>query len=141
MKRTIFIYALSLAALLLFLKAIEYRFLIRDLKIEIYVGIISVICTALGVYAGWKLTRGRKPAAGERGPAEIRILAEDSNLSPRELEVLVLMAGGLSNQEIADKLFVSLNTVKKHSTSLFTKLDVKRRTQAIEKARQMGLIG
>jgi two-component system, NarL family, response regulator LiaR len=139
LKRTILIYALTLAALLLLLKGIEYRFLIRDQKVEIYVGVIAIICTILGAYAGWKLTSDKKTAAEEREPG-IRILAEDSNLSPRELEVLALMAGGLSNQEIADKLFVSLNTVKKHCTSLFTKLDVKRRTQAIEKAKRMGLI-
>lgn len=61
-------------------------------------------------------------------------------LSSREMEVLQLMAQGLSNQEIADKLFLSVPTVKTHSSNLFFKLDVKRRTQAIEKARQLKII-
>jgi ATP/maltotriose-dependent transcriptional regulator MalT len=68
-------------------------------------------------------------------------LLAQTGISKREYEVLELMAQGLSNQEIAEKLFVSLNTVKTHTSNLFVKLDAKRRTQAIQKAKELGLIG
>jgi DNA-binding NarL/FixJ family response regulator len=142
-KRTILIYALCMAALLFVLKAVEYQFLVRDMRVEVYVGIIALICTAVGVYAGWRLTRsGHKTSFKEAlaAPEIPEILTDETTLSARELEVLTLIAAGFSNQEIADRLFLSLNTIKKHVTSLFTKLEVKRRTQAIEKAKRTGLI-
>jgi NarL family two-component system response regulator LiaR len=142
MRKTILLYALLLALLVFVLKLIEYRFLIRDLSLEFYVGIVAIMFTALGVWAGLKLTR-KNPTLNEsinnfvRDEARIQRIG----ISKRELEVLELMATGLSNQEIADQLFVSLNTVKTHSSNLFIKLEVKRRTQAVQKAKDIKLIG
>ena len=137
-KWSIYIYALTLGALVIFLRAIEYRYLLRDLSVEIYIGTIAVLFTLLGIWAGWKLTKGptTKPALATQLPA----IDVETDLSPRELEVLRLIAAGHSNQEIADKLFLSLNTIKKHNSQLFAKLGAVRRTQAIERAKQLGLL-
>jgi DNA-binding NarL/FixJ family response regulator len=141
MKKIILLYGLSLAALTALLKFVEYRFLVRDLSIEIYISIIAIICTVIGIWLGIKLINAKKPHAVAvssnlqmNGEAVKKI-----GISPREYEVLELIAYGHSNQEIADKLFVSLNTVKTHSTNLFSKLDVKRRTQAVQKAKDLNL--
>jgi DNA-binding NarL/FixJ family response regulator len=119
----------------------EYKYLVRELKLEFYLGLIAITFAALGVWAGLRLTR-RNPVVTNPVvsfvPDDERI--RQSGISKREYEVLELMAKGLSNQEIADKLFVSLNTVKTHTSNLFIKLDVKRRTQAIQKAKGMQLI-
>jgi DNA-binding NarL/FixJ family response regulator len=132
-----------MAGLIFLLKVVEFQFLVLNMRVEMYAGIIALVCTVIGVYAGWRLTRSGKKVSFKDAitePEIPEILTIETNLSARELEVLTLMAAGLSNQEIADKLFLSLNTIKKHVTSLFTKLDVKRRTQAIEKAKRTGLI-
>lgn len=145
MRKTIIIYGISLAALALLLSLLQYRYLVRSLSIELYIGIIAIIFTALGIWAGTKIIERTKEeqqlALNNDSPIQVNQLsAEQVGLSQRETEVLALMAQGLSNQEIADKLFVSLSTVKTHSSNLFVKLDVKRRTQAIQKAKEMGLI-
>ena len=142
MKRTIVLYGLILALLVLFLKFIEYRFLVRDFSLEFYLGLVALLFTAVGIWVGLKLTR-RKPdltpaPIGDFPPDEEKL--KGLGISKREYEVLELIAAGLSNQEIADKLFVSLNTIKTHSSNLFIKLDVKRRTQAIQKAKELRLI-
>ena len=142
MRRTIFIYGFVLALAVFLLKTLEYRFLFRQLSAEIYIGIIGVLFTILGIWMGQKITRKKKvfvtPQAGEFKLNE-KILTE-TGISKREHEVLELMAKGLTNQEIADKLFVSLNTVKTHTANLFVKLDAKRRTQAIQRANELQLI-
>lgn len=141
MKRTIILYSLALAALIFILKMMEYKYLVRELKLEFYLGLIAVTFAALGVWAGLRLTRSKPVVVDHAAPFvvdEERI--RQSGISKREYEVLELMAKGLSNQEIADRLFVSLNTVKTHTSNLFIKLDVKRRTQAIQKAKGMQLI-
>lgn len=124
------------------MKVLEYRFFVRDFSLEFYVGVVAVLFTALGVWVGLRLTR--KKTAFVVMPAGAFVLNEaalkETGISPREHDVLDAMARGLSNQEIADKLFVSLNTVKTHTSNLFVKLDVKRRTQAIQKGKSMGLI-
>lgn len=140
-KRIIILYSLALAALIFILKMMEYKYLVRELKIEFYLGLIAITFAALGVWAGLRLTRRPSVVAASAAPFirdDERI--RQSGISKREYEVLELMAQGLSNQEIADKLFVSLNTVKTHTANLFIKLDVKRRTQAIQKAKGMHLI-
>ena len=139
MKRTIFLYGLTLAVLVFLLKYLEYSLLVRDLSIEFYVGIVAIFFTTLGVWAGLKLTRRKVLMVGPDfilNEVDLRRLG----ISKREHEVLNLMAQGLSNQEIADKLFVSLNTIKTHSSNLFLKLEVSRRTQAIQKAKVLSLI-
>jgi NarL family two-component system response regulator LiaR len=148
-NKTTILYGLSLAFLLYFLRWLELRVVIINNAFEIYAGIVAVLFTGLGIWLAIKLTRPK---------IETRIIEkeiyrsndgdfvlnqpafEQSGLSRRELEVLELMAGGLSNQEIADTLFVSLNTIKTHTSSLFEKMEVKRRTQAIEAGKRQGLI-
>jgi NarL family two-component system response regulator LiaR len=141
-KKTIILYGVALAVLVFILKFIEYRFFVRDLSLEFYIGLIAFLFTGIGIWSGLKLTSGKViittvPAQPyELNEAELKRLG----ISKREYEVLELMAEGLSNQEIADKLFVSLNTVKTHTSNLFLKLDTKRRTQAVQKAKALRLI-
>ncbi len=138
---TLVIHAGAMAALVFLLKYAEYRFWIRELRIEVYVGIVAVLFTALGVWIGRKLLEGRKkdPPA-DPSPAPSPEAARALGISGRELEVLQLMALGHSNQEIADRLFISLPTVKSHTSNLFVKLDVSRRTQAVHKAKAAGIL-
>lgn len=139
MKRTVILYGLALAGLVLLLKYLEYRLIVHDLSIEFYVGSVALFFTGLGIWAGLKLTRKQVVVVGPEfilNDAELQRLG----ISKREHEVLELMAKGLSNQEIADKLFVSLNTIKTHSSNLFLKLEVSRRTQAIQRAKELRLI-
>jgi two-component system, NarL family, response regulator LiaR len=140
MKRTILIYGLSLAVLIFLLKFIEYRFLVRDLSLEFYIGAIAIFFTVLGVWAGLKLTKKKIIVITNPHFQFDQSRIDSLGISKREYEVLELMAKGLSNQEIADKLFVSLNTVKTHSSNLFLKLEVSRRTQAVQKAKELQLI-
>lgn len=139
MLRIVVVYGVSLAALVALLNFIEYRFLVRDLSQEIYVGLIAVIFTALGIWVGPRLLRRKVVVVRPDFVLDLQAL-ERLGISKREHEVLELMAKGLSNQEIADKLFVSVNTIKTHLANLFAKLDVSRRTQAVQKGKELGLI-
>lgn len=139
MKRIVIIYGLALAALVFLLKYLEYKLIVHDLSIEFYVGIVAIFFTAFGVWVGQRLI-GKKIV--RVGPDFVlnQVELQRLEISKREYEVLELMAMGLSNQEIADKLFVSLNTIKTHSSNLFVKLEVNRRTQAVQKSKELGLI-
>lgn len=139
MKKTVIIYSLSLAALVFLMKQLEYRLFVRDLSIEFYIGLIALLFTALGIWAGVRLTRKKVIIAGPDFILNEQEL-QKRGISKREHEVLELMSTGLTNQEIADKLFVSLNTIKTHSSNLFLKLEVGRRTQAVQKGKQLRLI-
>ncbi|SFO48183.1 transcriptional regulator, LuxR family [Chitinophaga sp. YR627] len=143
------LYGISLAVLLFLLKWLEFRFVIVDHALEIYIGVIALLFTGLGIWLALKLARPKvetviveKEVIIERAPVFTlnEQALENLQLSKRELEVLQLMAEGLSNQEIADRLFLSLNTIKTHSLRLFSKMDVERRTQAIEKAKRLNII-
>jgi two-component system, NarL family, response regulator LiaR len=139
MRKTILLYGIAMAALTGVLKFIEYRFLVRDLSLEFYIGVVAVLFTGIGVWVGLRLTRRKVVIAAPEfklNEPELQRLG----ISKREYEVLELIAQGLSNQEIAEKLFVSLNTVKTHSSNLFMKLDARRRTQAIHRAKELGLL-
>ena len=139
MRKTILIYGVAMAALTGILKFIEYRYFVRDLSLEFYLGVVAILFAGLGVWAGLRLTRRKVVIANpdfKLNEPELQRLG----ISKREYEVLELMAQGLSNQEIADKLFVSLNTVKTHSSNLFIKLDARRRTQAVQRAKEFGLL-
>jgi NarL family two-component system response regulator LiaR len=147
-KATI-LYSISLACLLFLLKWLELRFIIFDHSFEIYIGFIAIIFTGLGIWLALKLSKPKiKTVVVEKEVIVTRnenfvlnsSMVSELELSRRELEVLGLLAQGHSNQEIAAKLFVSLSTVKTHLQNLFLKLDVKRRTQAIEKAKRLSLI-
>ncbi len=147
-KATI-IYSISLALLLYLLKWLELRFIIFNYSLEIYIGAIAFLFTGLGIWLALKLSKPKiKTVLVEK---EVYISRNENfvlneslvaklGLSKRELEILDLMAEGNSNQEIANRIFVSLSTVKTHNQNLFEKLDVKRRIQAIEKARRLHLI-
>jgi DNA-binding CsgD family transcriptional regulator len=147
-KATI-IYSISLAFLLFLLKWLELRFIIFEHSFEVYAGLIAIIFTALGIWLAIKLSKPKiEKVVVEK---EVYITRNENfvlnsslisklELSKRELEILDLMAQGHSNEEIAAKLFVSVSTVKTHNQNLFFKLDVKRRTQAIEKAKRLQLI-
>lgn len=140
LKRTVIIYGISLALLVSLLKYMEYQLLIKDLRVEIYVGIVALFFTALGVWVGLKLTRKKTVIIANPTFQFDQTKLDKLGISKREYEVLELMAKGFSNQEIADKLFVSLNTIKTHSSNLFLKLEAKRRTQAIQRAKELKLI-
>lgn len=143
---TLLWYGLALGVLLAALQAARYRLMVLDHAEELYIGLIALLFTVLGIWAGHRLTSGRKKeaitpvSASLSGPALEQAL-EKLNITPREFEVLQFIAEGLSNQEIAGRLFLSLNTVKTHIANLFSKLDVQRRTQAVQKARALGLLG
>ena len=141
-RKTIILYALLLAVLVFLLKVLEYKFFVRDLSLEFYVGVVAILFTGIGVWVGLKLTRKKIPVPSTTLQAfEVNDAAlQRAGISGREYEVLEGMAQGLSNQEIADKLFLSVNTVKTHTSNLFVKLDARRRTQAIQKAKALGLI-
>jgi NarL family two-component system response regulator LiaR len=142
-------YGILLALLMFALKWLELRLLIFSNSFEIYAGIIAVLFTALGIWLALKLARPKvETVVVEKqvfvNPASNFVFNEEAlnqlNISRRELEVLQLMAEGMSNQEIAESLFVSLNTIKTHSARIFEKMDVKRRTQAVQMGKQLGLL-
>lgn len=141
----IILYGLILAILVFALKWLQWRFLIVDNAIDIYIGLIAVFFTILGV---WVATQLVKPKVHQIivekevfVPLDDFTINEDElkklNLSNREYEVLQLLTKGHSNAEIATTLFLSISTVKTHISNLYTKMDVKSRTQAIEKAKRL----
>lgn len=149
------LYGFALALLFLLLKLVEYRLLIIDHSVEIYAGSIAFIFTLLGIWLSRRLFGPKKETTiiEREKIIEREVLVasphafvlnekaiKETDLSGRELEVLQLIAGGLSNQEIADAMYVSVNTVKTHITNLFYKLEVSRRTQAVEKAKKLSII-
>ena len=147
MKKHILIYGLCGGALILLLKLVEYRFLVVEHSIEIYGGLIALLFAGLGIWLGLKLTKTKEtvvikevllPTSPSFILNELRL--RELGITRRELEILELIANGLSNREIAEKLFVSENTVKTHSSRLFDKLSAKRRTQAVQLGKEFGLI-
>lgn len=148
-NKSIILYGVALAVLLFLLKWLEFHFIIINNAYEVYAGAIAVVFTLLGIWLALKLTKPRVETVVVEKPVYISHVSdflpnqeelERLNISRRELEVLELMAEGLSNQEISARLFVSLNTIKTHSSNLFDKMDVKRRTQAIEMAKRLCII-
>ena len=149
MRKTTLLFGLLGGGLIALLKLIEYRFLVVEHSLEIYGGLVALVFSALGIWLGLKLTRGRHaaestpPVASPPGPTAFvvdKARLEALGITPREHEILGLIAAGLSNREIAERLFVSENTVKTHSSRLFEKLQAKRRTQAVQLAKEAGLI-
>jgi DNA-binding CsgD family transcriptional regulator len=142
--RIVFLYGTSMAILLILLKWLELRFVIYDHALEMYAGAIALVFTALGIWLALKLSKPKiQTVIIEKRVGDFVLNEKElatTGMSKRELEVLELMAEGLSNQEIAARLFVSLNTVKTHSSNIFEKMDVQRRTQAVEKAKRLNLI-
>jgi two-component system, NarL family, response regulator LiaR len=141
------IYGLCGGVLIVILRLVEFRFLVVEHSMEIYGGLVAVIFASLGIWLGLKLTKKQEvlivkevpvPATQTFSLNEQRL--KDLGITRRELEILELIAQGMSNREIADKLFVSENTVKTHSSRLFDKLGARRRTQAVQIGKEMGLI-
>ncbi len=148
----IVLYGIGLAAITSLMVWVRYSFLVLDHTLELYSLFIGIIFIGLGIWMGLKLSRPKTIVHTETIIKEIQVpvptekisggtAPEQFNISQREYEVLQLLASGMSNQEIAGQMFVSENTVKTHLSNLYFKLEVKRRTQAVEKARSVGLIG
>ncbi len=145
MKKHILIYGLCGGVLIVILKLVEYRFLVIQHSIEIYGGLIALLFAVLGLWLGLKLTKNKETVIVREVPAPQFFTLNETRLrelgiTRRELEILELIANGLSNREIAEKLFVSENTVKTHSSRLFDKLSARRRTQAVQMGKELGLI-
>lgn len=155
MKRHILIYGLIGGLLIAVLKWTEYRFLVIEHSVEIYGGLTAVTFTVLGIWFGLKLTATKERVVVKEVPVPAGLPAgeppedpfvpdqrkrEDLGITRREFEILELIAQGMSNREIAGKLFVSENTVKTHSSRVFDKLGAKRRTQAVQRGKEFGLL-
>ena len=148
------IYGVTGGVLIIVLRLIEFRFLVIEHSIEIYGALIAALFAALGIWLGLKLTRKEEvvllkevevvkevPVPMTSEPFTVNEAQQRQlGITKRELEILELIAGGLSNREIAEQLFVSENTVKTHSSRLFDKLGAKRRTQAVQIGKEFGLI-
>jgi NarL family two-component system response regulator LiaR len=147
MKRHVLIYGLIGGILIAVLKWTEYRFLVIEHSIEIYGGLIAAIFAVLGIWLGLKLTGTKQRVVVKEGPVPAgepvipdEEKRENLGITRRELEILELIAQGMSNREIAEKLYVSENTVKTHSSRVFDKLGAKRRTQAVQLGKEFGLL-
>ena len=141
------VYCLCGGLLIAALRVIEYRFLFVEYSIEIYGGLIALLFAGVGIWLGLKLTRKKEVVVVKEVPVLSSVpfsvdetRQRDLGITKRELEILELIANGMSNREIAEQLFVSENTVKTHSSRLFDKLSAKRRTQAVQIGKALGLI-
>jgi len=158
-KKTVLVYGILGGVLIAVLKIVEYRFLVLEHSLEIYGGIVALLFSALGIWLGLKLTRTRETVVVREVPVRVEVQVpvhvpvpvagpfernearlEQLGITPRELEILEAMAAGFSNREIGERLFVSENTVKTHAARLFDKLSARRRTQAVQRAKEAGLI-
>ena len=147
MRRHVLLYGLLGGVLIAGLKLIEYRWLVVEHSLEIYGGLVAAIFASVGIWLGHRLTRRREtvmvrevvvptPATFARDERKL----ESLGITPRELEILELIAQGLSNREIAERAHVSENTVKTHSSRVFDKLGARRRTQAVQLGKELGII-
>jgi ATP/maltotriose-dependent transcriptional regulator MalT len=148
MRRQVLIYGLIGGILIALLQWTQYRFLVIEHSVELYSGLIAAIFAGLGIWLGLKLTRPRRSTATKQEvtvPATAPFVTDEKKreylgITRRELEVLELIAQGMSNREIAEKLYVSENTVKTHSSRVFDKLGARRRTQAVQLGKELGLL-
>ena len=147
LKREILIYGVVGGVIIALLQWSEYRFLVVERSIEIYGGLVAVTFAVLGIWLGLKLTKPKEKIVFRDSPVQMgqpfsldEEKREDLGITRRELEILALISQGMSNREIAEKLFVSENTVKTHSSRVFDKLGAKRRTQAVQLGKEFGLI-
>ena len=147
MRKHVLLYGLLCGVLIVALRLIEYRWLVVEHSLEIYGGLVAALFAGLGIWLGLKLTGHKEtvlvkevmvpaPASFERDEQKLEALG----ITPRELEILELIAQGLSNKEIAARVFVSENTVKTHSSRVFDKLGARRRTQAVQLGKELRLI-
>src|SRR5262245_34509624 len=134
MARQVVLWGAAGGILIALLKLIEYKHFVQAYPSEVYGGLVALIFTAIGIYLGLRWTRARQPFVADSGKVR------DVGLTQRELEILTLIAQGLSNREIGERLFVSENTVKTHASRLFEKMQVNRRVQAVQRGKELGLI-
>jgi NarL family two-component system response regulator LiaR len=147
MKRHVLVYGLIGGILIAVLKWTEYRFLVIEHSVEIYGGLTAAIFAFLGIWLGLKLTGTKQRVVVKEVPVSAgepfipdEKKRENLGITRRELEILELIAQGMSNREIAEKLYVSENTVKTHSSRVFDKLGARRRTQAVQLGKEFGLL-
>jgi len=155
MKRHVLIFGLVGGVLIVLLQWVQYRFLVVEHSVEIYGALIAAMFAGFGIWLGLRLTKPKERIVVQEVavvkevpvvvPADQPFVADERRLeelgiTPREHEILELIAQGMSNREIADKLFVSENTVKTHSSRVFDKLGAKRRTQAVQLGKDLGLL-
>ena len=136
MGKTVALYGLLIAVAAVALEWLEFKYLTRFFATEIYIALIAALFTALGVWVGQRLTARPRADAFEKNVAALAALG----ITDREYEVLTLLAAGCANKEIARRLELSPNTVKTHLARLYEKLEAQRRTQAVQKARELALI-
>ena len=154
MKRHVLIFGLVGGLLIATLQYTQYRFIVIEHSVELYGALVAVLFAAFGIWLGLRITRRREtvvvrevlvPVAGP-APEPGQPFTADSarqerlGITARELEILTLVARGLSNREIAAQLFVSENTVKTHCSRAFAKLGAARRTQAVQRGKELGLL-
>jgi DNA-binding CsgD family transcriptional regulator len=146
-KKTVLLYGAIGGLLILALKLVEYRFLVVEHSLEIYGGIVALLFAVLGIWLGLKLTHPRETVVVREVSVPVEtpfvrnaVRQAQLGITPREMEILELIAAGLSNREIAGRIYVSENTVKTHAASVFEKLNAKRRTQAVQLAKEARLI-
>lgn len=154
-KKIVLVYGILGGLLIAALNLIEYRFLVLEHSLQIYGGLVAVVFAGLGIWLGLKLTRTRETVIVREVavPVEVQVPVHVSGpfvrnekqvrqlgITPRELEILEALASGLSNREIAGRLNVSENTVKTHTSRVFDKLAARRRTQAVQRAKEAQLI-
>ena len=147
MRKHILLYGVLCGLLIAGLKAIEYRWIVVEHSVEIYGGLVAAVFASLGIWLGLKLTRNTETVVVREvmvpAPASFTLdeaRREALSITPRELEILGLIAAGLSNREIAERVHVSENTVKTHSSRVFDKLGARRRTQAVQLGKELRLI-
>jgi DNA-binding CsgD family transcriptional regulator len=147
MRKHVLLYGLLLGVLIAALQLIEYRWLVVEHSVEIYGGLVAAVFAAVGIWLGLRLTRRTESVVVREVmvPAPVNFVRDQSKLeslgiTPRELEILALIAEGLSNKEIAARVYVSENTVKTHSSRVFDKLGARRRTQAVQMGKELRLI-
>jgi two-component system, NarL family, response regulator LiaR len=147
MRKHLLLYGILGGILIAALKLVEYRWLVVEHSVEIYGGLVAAVFAGFGIWLGLRLTRHTQtvvvrevmvPAAIEFERDQDKL--ESLGITPRELEILELIAKGLSNKEIAARVYVSENTVKTHSSHVFDKLGAKRRTQAVQLGKDLRLI-
>jgi two-component system, NarL family, response regulator LiaR len=155
MKRHVLIFGLVGGLLIATLQYTKYRFVIIEHSVELYSALVAVLFAAFGIWLGLRITRSRETIRETVVVREVVVPAEAPTLEPfapnaarrrtlgitaRELEILMLIARGFSNREIATQLFVSENTVKTHCARTFDKLGAARRTQAVRRGKELGLL-
>ncbi len=147
MRRHVLLYGLLAGVLIAALRLIEFKWLVLEHSVEIYGGLVAAVFATLGIWLGLKLTRHTQTVVVREVeiPAPVNFVRDQSKvdslgITPRELEVLELIAAGLSNKEIAERVYVSENTVKTHSSRVFDKLGARRRTQAVQLGKELRLI-